>query len=182
LRDFNRYQSDYVASYGFEAHMVRYRRRQVLACLARYPHRHILEVGCGLDSLVQYVSGWDSFVIVEPASVFATKARALSTVVAPFTVHEMTLEQAAPRLRGQRFDFVILSSVAHEVSSPLEFLSAVRTLCSPDTIVHVNVPNARSLHNRLAVRMGVIPDVFARSPLARKMQRTSTFDSASWLQ
>lgn len=179
MRDLDRYQSEYVSTYGFEAQLVRYRRRQVLACMETYPHRHILEVGCGLEPFVQYVNQWDSYTIVEPGSVFATRARELSSSAGQFTVHEMTIEEATPKLAGQRFDYIIVSSLIHEVRAPLELLTAVLSLCDNDTTVHVNVPNARSLHNRLAVRMGLIPDVFTRSPLADRMQRTNTYDLTS---
>jgi 2-polyprenyl-3-methyl-5-hydroxy-6-metoxy-1,4-benzoquinol methylase len=176
VRDLDRYQSDYVASYGFERHMVRYRRRQVLSCIMEFPHRRILEVGCGLDSLVQYMDGWETFDIVEPAGTFAERARALTGTAGAFTVHEATLEQAAPTLSGRPFDFIVVSSLIHEVAAPLDLLRAARSLCQGDTVVHVNVPNARSLHNRIAVAMGLIPDVFARSALADRMQRTNTYD------
>jgi 2-polyprenyl-3-methyl-5-hydroxy-6-metoxy-1,4-benzoquinol methylase len=177
VRDLDRYQSDYVASYGFERHMVRYRRRQILGLISQVPHRRILEVGCGLDSLVRHVGDFETFDIVEPASMFAAHARAFTAERGGISVHEATLEQAAMRLSGKRFDFIVVSSLIHEVPAPLEVLSAARGLCQDDTIVHVNVPNARSLHNRIAVKMGLIPDLYARSALAEQMQRTSTFDS-----
>ena len=177
MRDLDRYQSDYVASYGFERHMVRYRRRQVLRVISEVPHRHILEVGCGLDSLARYVPDFETFDIVEPASMFAAHARTLTSERGGITVHEATLEQAASVITGKRFDFIVVSSLIHEVPAPLELLGAARGLCQDDTLVHVNVPNARSLHNRIAVKMGLIPDVYARSALAEQMQRTSTFDS-----
>ena len=176
MRDLDRYQTDYVASYGFERHMVRYRRRQVLDIISQVPHRRMLEVGCGLDSLARYVDDFEMFDIVEPASMFAAHARTLTSEREGITVHEATLEEAAGRLSGRRFDFIVVSSLIHEVPAPLDLLGAARSLCEPDTLVHVNVPNARSLHNRIAVKMGLIPDVYTRSALAAQMQRTSTFD------
>ncbi len=179
MRDLDRYQSEYVATYGFEAHMVRYRRRQVLKCLRDYSHRHVLEVSCGLDPLAHYVDDWDTYIVVEPGATFAANARELASKGKPFVVHEATIEQAATVLTGQHFDFIVVSGLIHEVVAPQQVLGAVRTLCDDDTIVHVNVPNARSLHNRLGLRMGLIPDLFALSPLAERLQRKSTFDLRS---
>ncbi len=158
--------------------MVRYRRRQVLQCLAEFPHESILEVGCGMDSLVQYVDDWRRFTIVEPGDRFAERARSIKAA-RPFSVLELTIEAAATGLRGERFDFVVLSSLIHEVIDAGALLSAVHSLCDSNTVVHVNVPNARSLHNRLALKMGLIPDLFTRSATANRMQRTSTFDLAT---
>lgn len=179
MRDIDRYQSDYVSTYGFEAQLVRYRRRQALMCLEQYPHRHILEIGCGIDPYANYIKDWDTYTIVEPARAFATQARAISGNAGRVVVHEATIEEVAPNLRDQHFDFILLSSLIHEVRQPLDLLRAVHSLCSHDTIVHANVPNARSLHNRLGLHMGIIPHVFVKSPLADRMQRTSTYDAAS---
>ena len=72
----------------------------------------------------------------------------------------------------------MLSSVLHEVEDPEALLAAARAHCEPGGVVHVNVPNARSLHNLLGVEMGVIQDPFARSALAQSFQRSRTFDLA----
>jgi hypothetical protein len=45
--------------------------------------------------------------------------------------------------------------------------------------LHVNVPNARSLHRLLALEMGLIGDVFERSANQRRLQQPRTFDLAS---
>ena len=39
------------------------------------------------------------------------------------------------------FDFVIASSLLHEVQDPTRFLRAVRSVCGPETVIHLNVPN-----------------------------------------
>ena len=176
MRDINRYQADYVAAYGFERYMVRYRRRQVLECLARLPHERILEVGCGMEPLFEHLETWRAYTIVEPAPKFAEHARGLVPPGKNVTVHESLLEDATALLGTDRFDFIVASSLLHEVPDPALLLSALRSLCGAGTVVHINVPNAASLHNRLAVSMGLIPNLFARSPLAERMQRRGTYD------
>lgn len=176
MRDIERYQADYVATYGFERHMVRLRRRQILRSLAAYSRRHILEVGCGLEPLFQYLDGWETYTIVEPSVEFATHAQRIAPAGRHVVVHTAFIEEVTPPLGEHPFDVILLSSLLHEVEKPDDLLSAIHRLCDRDTLVHVNVPNAQSLHNRLAVRMGLIPDVFQRSPLAEQLQRRHTFD------
>ena len=176
MRDLDRYEADYIATYGFERHMVRYRRRQIRECLAWYPHRNILEVGCGLEPLFLHLDEWASYTVVEPGRQFAERARQLAPLERNVDVHCVRIEDAAAALDGKTFDFIILSSLLHEVADPTGLLAAVRNLCTGGTLVHINVPNARSLHNRIAVKMGLIPDVFAQSLLAERMQRRSTYD------
>ena len=176
MRDIERYQAEYLADYRFERQIVRYRRRQVLACLAQYPHRRILEIGCGVEPLFAHLEDWEEYTIVEPAEAFAQGARTLVPSGRHVVVHQALLEDAREALADATFDFVIVSSLLHEVRDPERLVGVVRTLCAPETVVHVNVPNALSLHNRLAVKMGLIPDAFARSALAERMQRTSTYD------
>ena len=179
MRDLSKYEKDYTENYAFESHMVACRRRQVLECLQSFPHRHVLEVSCALDPLVQYADGWESWDIVEPGAEFADKARETASRLPGITVHQATIEAAAPKLHGRDFDFICVSGLLHEVVNPREILDAVHPLCAADTVVHVNVPNARSLHNRIGVRMGAIPDVFALSPLAQRLQRQRVFDLES---
>lgn len=182
MRDIDRYQREYLANYGFERHMVRYRRKAVLKSLAQYPHRCMLEVGCGAEPLFEHFDDWDDYTIVEPGGEFAERARSLLPVGRNAAVVQSLIEDAGAALAGQRFDFIVLSSLLHEVSDPATLLAAVRALSETETVVHVNVPNARSLHNRLAVKMGLITDIFAQSPLAERMQRTSTFDMARLME
>lgn len=179
MRDLDRYQAEYLANYGFERHMVRYRRKLVLERIAEHRHDRILEVGCGLEPLFEHLDDWRSYTIVEPGREFAARASAKIPAGRDVLVHQGILEDAAVALHGRAFDLIVVSSLLHEVQEPARLLTAVRALCGPDTVVHINVPNARSLHNVLAVKMGLLADVFGRSPLADTMQRTGTFDLAA---
>ena len=50
-RDIDKYQAAYVANYGFESVMVRYRRKMLLSRLQSLRPKHIVEVGCGSELL-----------------------------------------------------------------------------------------------------------------------------------
>ena len=74
----------------------------------------------------------------------------------------------------EAFDMVVASCVLHEVNNPQVFLSSLRRLCTPGTTVHINVPNARSLHRLLAVAMGLISHEAIQSDTQQMMQQRST--------
>ena len=95
---------------------------------------------------------------------------------------EATLEAAAPAL-GEDFDLVVVSALLHEVIDCAALLDAVRSVCSPETIVHLNVPNARSFHRLLAVEMGLIetPTELSAAQIALQQHRTFTQGSLAAL-
>jgi len=62
------------------------------------------------------------------------------------------------------------------VDDPQALLAAVRRMCSSNTVVHVNVPNARSLHRLLAVAMGLIDRPEAHSQTQAAMQQRGIYD------
>ena len=97
-------------------------------------------------------------------------------------LHQATFEQAAEALAREEFDFIVLSGLLNEVDDPDQVLELARSLCSPATVVHVNTPNARSLHNLIGLEMGLIGSLFATSSLGQKLQRRSTFDLAGMRQ
>ena len=88
------------------------------------------------------------------------------------------LEEQADNVKklGIEFDFIILSSVLHELDEPAKMLKAVYELCGTDTVVHINVPNANSLHRLIAIEAGLISDVHEQSAQMQKMQRRRTYD------
>ncbi len=180
MRDIAKYATDYRRNYGnFEAHQVRYRRRKVLEILKRSAHASILEVGCGLEPLFSWTDDFERYTVVEPAATFVESARRLADGDARIEIHHGGLESSTAALRSRRYDFIVASSLLHEVPDPRLFLESIRQLTTADTLVHINVPSALSLHNLLAVEMGLIADAHEKSPLAALYQRTSTFDRAS---
>jgi 2-polyprenyl-3-methyl-5-hydroxy-6-metoxy-1,4-benzoquinol methylase len=172
------YQEHYAVQHGggpgwFENALIASRRNQVLSALERHPHEDVLEIGCGLDPLIAHMRNTRSFTTVEPCESFVECARAAGAEVV-----QGFLEDVLPELEIRRpFDFVVASSLLHEVPDPSRFLDSVRTLCDPGTIVHFDVPNMRSMHRLLAVEMGLIPDVFEESETERRFQRTTRFDA-----
>jgi SAM-dependent methyltransferase len=173
-----RYLEQYAAE-SFETVLVAVRRAEVLAALARYPHRHVLEVGCGLEPLFAHATGWEAFTVVEPSAEFVARARSLAEGRPGVTVVQDYFETAQPRLAGPAPDLVVVSSLLHEVPDPAALLAALRACAAEQTVVHLNVPNMRSFHRLLAFEMGVIDSLFEPSELERRFQRRTRYDAAA---
>ena len=168
----NRDLSDYVIKYNslpFEPIQLEYRRKLVLKRVARYRPVRLLEVGCGTLPLFVDLADDISVTVVEPAAEFADNAKRLAKGRKKCQVYQDYIESVD--LSDSKFDMIILSCLLHEVSDPSSMLEAIHHLCASETIVHVNVPNANSLHRLLAVAMGLIPNADNHSKTQRLMQQ-----------
>lgn len=172
-RDIADYERAYRDS-GFEVVQAAFRKRMLLELLERLRPRRILEVGCGFDTLAAHWTGAERFTVVEPGAQFSARARAQTVGRADVRVIEATLEGALPELTGG-FDLILLSGLLHEVADCGAILDAARALTGPETVVHANVPNARSVHRLLAMEMGLIGDVAETSDLQRALQQHRIF-------
>ncbi|MFO0565393.1 MAG: class I SAM-dependent methyltransferase [Polyangiaceae bacterium] len=183
--DLGRYAAEYSAQYEsedwFETVLVHVRREEVLNALGKHPHASVLEIGCGLEPLFPFVRDFQRWVVIEPVPSFVECARRAALTHARgarVEVLEGFVETREHELtdRGP-FDYVVASSVLHEVPDPRRLLAALRQLSGPETRIHVNVPNVRSLHRLLALEAGLISDVFAVSEMERRFQRSTRFDA-----
>jgi 2-polyprenyl-3-methyl-5-hydroxy-6-metoxy-1,4-benzoquinol methylase len=62
------------------------------------------------------------------------------------------------------FDVIIASHVLEHVDSPVQLLKHLATLLSPTGVMVGIVPNRESIHRRLAVKMGIQPELDTLSP------------------
>lgn len=165
-----------------ETYQVKYRRRKVLELIMKYPHENVLEIGCGLEPLFCHLQEYKKMVIVEPGQSFIDNAICLSkTAKKEIVCIKGFLEECVDQIKKLDigFDYIVLSSLLHEVEEPGKLLKAIRDICEENTIVHINVPNANSIHRLLAKEMGLIDDVHELSPLQIKMQRNHVYDTES---
>lgn len=176
MRDIDSYARQYQSA-PFEPVQAAIRRRAVLEQVARFAPAAVLEVGCGDLPLFVDLSGV-ACDVVEPAPVFAQAARARAQGRPEVAVHCCGIE-AFNAARPGGYDMVIVSGLLHEVDDPAAVLAAVRALCHAGTIVHVNVPNALSLHRLLGVAMGAIADPYQLSDTQQRLQQRSVFDASS---
>ena len=74
------------------------------------------------------------------------------------------------------YDFILCSGLLHEVENSGKLLEAIYRICRDDTVVHINVPNAFSLHRLLALEMGIIDDVHQLSGENILFQQSEVYD------
>lgn len=166
-RDLLSYTRDY-RSMDFEPIQIEYRRRKTLEEIYKFRPKCLLEVGCGDRPLFTDLLGVHC-TIVEPAKEFAQAARRLAEDRDDVVIIQDFIEDL--RIDDQQFDMVVLSSLLHEVEDAQKVLGKLHQLCGSGTVLHVNVPNANSLHRRLAVEMGLISGVEEQSETQRRMQQ-----------
>lgn len=179
MRDLEKYEAEYRAQ-PYERFQVAFRKREILRLLARYPRGRFLEIGCGLEPLFKDTGAFESLVVVEPAEMFHDNALAelekIPDRAARVRVLPVTLEASVALLAGEHFDVIVLSSLLHEVPEPEAFLGQVAAITRPGTIVHINVPNARSFHRLLAFESGLIGSPYEPSASNIRFQQTTIFD------
>jgi 2-polyprenyl-3-methyl-5-hydroxy-6-metoxy-1,4-benzoquinol methylase len=173
MRNIENYQKDYLDN-PFEDQMLTFRHRKTLETMQQYPTSSILEIGCGLRPIYDYYADFDKLTIVEPSSTFCEQAsqRAPANVE---IVNDYFTAPMLPRLSA-RYDLIVISSLLHELEKPDEMLADVWSLADNETVVHINVPNARSLHRQIALNMGMISELTEKSPRQIRFQQHHTYD------
>lgn len=185
-RDISSYETAYASDYDFEAVQVRYRREAVLALLQKRRPDYVIEIGCGLEPLLPHyaraggrVGRW---VVVEPGASFAKAARAVMDQYPALEVIQRPFDTDVAQDLVQRYgpaSLVICSGVLHEVRDQLGLLRAMRQAMGPESLLHVNVPNAWSLHRRLAKAMGLIAEVTEFSQRNLLLQQNRVYSLAA---
>ena len=57
---------------------------------------------------------------------------------------------------GEKFDTIILNHVLEHIENPVSLLKKIKTWMSPDGVLIIGVPNAKSFHRLAAVKMGLL--------------------------
>lgn len=176
MNEIKEYSKNYQSNYEFEKIVVQYRRRKVLECLSKHKHNSVLEVGCGVDSLVHYMQDYENFTVVEPSKEFLKKNKDKLNNNKNIKFIEGTLEQVESKLKQDKFDFIIVSSLIHEIEDLENFLQTLARIANPETTIHVNVPNSKSLHRLLGLKMGLISDLREKSERNHMFSVKRNFD------
>lgn len=187
-RDLNDYSEQYLGPrYKFEKQMAVIHRRVAIEEMRKFPHRRILEIGCGMNPIFTEVDDFERMTLLEPAAVFFNNAEKLQTELAArspagaakIEIINDTLENTAEKWRGDKFDFVFFVNLLHEMPDADTAMLALRRLLPAGAVAHVSVPNARSFHRLLALEAGLISSPYEKSSLQKLMQQSRIFDSAS---
>ncbi|MCW3039182.1 MAG: hypothetical protein JWM31_1087 [Solirubrobacterales bacterium] len=114
----------------------------------------VLEMGYGTGLMTaELLSRQVPIEVIEGAPSLCAAARAAHPEL---TVHEALFEQFSP---AAAFDAVLALHIAEHVDDPVALFRLVHGWLTPGGAIVVMVPNARSLHRRLAVRMGLQPEL-----------------------
>lgn len=171
MRDIKSYQEQFIKD-DFERVQEKYRKKKIVEQLNRYKPNSILEIGCGVDSICSYYGDENTiYCIVEPSKEFCDNVQAADNI----TVINGLFEESVESLKDRQFDFIVLSSLLHEVECPQRLIEAVKQVCGTDTIVHINVPNNESFHVLMGVAMGVIARKEQLSEKAQALQQNTSY-------
>jgi len=178
MRNIAKYTDDYNQP-NFEDYQVEFRRKKILEIIDKYKPQTILEIGCGMEPLFQFLNyKYEKYVIVEPSEVFYDNAVEKADKDKRIICHKNYFGIDHIEFNVE-FDMIICSSLLHEMDRPQELLDAIRNICTGNTVVHINVPNANSFHRLLAKKMGLIKDEHEMSERNLLYQQHEVFDTAS---
>jgi ubiquinone/menaquinone biosynthesis C-methylase UbiE len=177
-RNMIRYQAEYV-KLPFEDYQVAMRRRCLLEILQNYKPQRILEIGCGMYPTFQSYQDFEKFCVVEPGDMFMRHARELAGDDKRISLINFKFENVYQMFLEGYFDFIIASSVLHEVKDCTQFMKCIYAVCGEFTCVHINVPNAQSFHRILGHKMGLVDSTASLTPTQELMQQYHTFDRNS---
>ena len=171
------YETVYLAERGeffMEKILTDIRRQELLSFIKRHAFSSFLEIGCGPDPIVSYLDSYSLFVAVEPSLVFLKRAKENSMNKDVIFYNEY-VENVIPLIKGHVFDLIILNSVLHELEDPMAVLKQLLNVCSPSTVVYINVPNAHSMHRILGTGLGIIKSPSDKSDSDVKYRHSVVF-------
>ena len=163
----------YVDSYNqldFEKIQEKYRRRDVLSRIAKYNASKILEIGCGRRSILNDLNPDIEVTVIEPAIEFFNQALSDSKGRSNSKVLNLFFEDFP---KSSKYDFVIVSSLLHEIIDKERFIEKILNLLDINTYIYFNVPNAMSFHRLLAVESKIIYNYDDISATQISMQQSS---------
>jgi SAM-dependent methyltransferase len=178
MRDLQSYSNEYI-NQPFESYQVGYRKRLVLDIIEKNNHKTILEVGCAVNPLFEFFTDFELLTILEPSTLFYDKTvkdiadRNFGDKVEIF--HNF-FEDDVEAVNSRTYDLIIISALIHEIDDLNSFFLRLKELVKPGTVVHIDVPNANSLHRLLAVEMGLIKSQLEMSNLNIQYQQNRVFN------
>lgn len=175
MRDIEKYQEEYIKK-DFEEYQVKYRRKKVLEVLDKFKITSFLEIGCGMEPLFSFLNldDFEEITVIEPGKLFFENALELS--VGHSNVHCIQGYFGSTHIEEKKYGMVICSGLLNELENSQEILREIKDICNKSTIVHINVPNAMSLHRLIAKEMGLISDLREKSENQIRFQQHTTYN------
>lgn len=176
-RNLDAYSNEYLRQ-PFEPVMIRFRRKKTIEWMGDTRRLSILEIGCGVSPAFDWIPHWRWLSLMEPADEFASRIREKMQNHPSVDLITASLE-SNPVFPNAPFDIILLNSLLHELPDPAAALQCLHQWAHPQTRIFVNVPNALSVHRRLAVHMGLIPSPETLSDFNRLFQQARVFTPTS---
>ena len=167
MRNLDNYSQAY-QELPFEHTLADFRRKLVLERIIYHAPGACLEVGCADEPIFLHTNPKIAITTIEPAFTFFQCAEKQAETFQNVKVINECVEDF---VSSEDYDFIIVSGVLHEVLDPTAVLASLKKLAQPETMIHINVPNASSLHRQLAKAMGLIESVFEVSETQQMMQQ-----------
>lgn len=166
------YSTIYESATDFDITLQHYDNR-VLRTFLKGPT--VLEMGCGRGETTRMLAEIFPHLHVVDAS---QRCIELASVGVPKTVRffQCYFEEFEPPCH---YDSILLLAVLEHVEDPMLVLKRAADWLNPGGALHIMVPNARSLHRRLGVTMGLLPAVDALNDRDRQIghRRIYTLES-----
>ncbi|WP_243358639.1 class I SAM-dependent methyltransferase [Fundidesulfovibrio terrae] len=141
----------------------------------RVAGKRVLEMGCSTMVISPLLfSAARELEIVEGSSIFSRQAR--ERFGDDVLVHNSMFEEFTP---GSPYEAVVLANTMHHLADPEMVLRRLKSWLVPGGSLHLTVPNMLSLHRRMGVLMGLIPDISGVSERNRMFMQSGRYTKES---
>lgn len=171
-------QTDRSREFSMEYIYESLRRDKIINAIEQHGGKKILDVGCGPNPIFKYIPDVNFYIGVEPSKLFYDNAMKLATSVSNGRIKILLgkIEAAVSSIPDEEYDFIILSSLLHEVEDPGKVLKLIQPFCNSKTLILAVVPNTRSIHRLLAYKSGLIASIYEDSDKDKLFGRKTHFD------
>lgn len=157
---------------GFWKHYV---EKSGVIIAPRVASQRVLEMGCSTMVISPMLfAAARQMDIVEGSSIFSRQAR--ERFGDAVRVYNSLFEEFTP---DAPYEAVILANTMHHLVDPEAILKRVRKWLVQDGSLHLTVPNMLSLHRRMGVQMGIIPDLDGVTDRNRMFMQSGCYTQAS---
>jgi 2-polyprenyl-3-methyl-5-hydroxy-6-metoxy-1,4-benzoquinol methylase len=141
----------YDSSKDFDYHLIRYNFRFIRE---RLHGPRILEMGCANGVMTEMLSsGFPEVDVVDGSENYLADVAARLKDRGNIRYHHSLFEDFLP---DRHYSSIVMARALEHLTDPVTMLKKAATWLMPDGKIHIVVPNARSLHRRIGVAMGMI--------------------------
>lgn len=177
----NRIATEHSYAAGFNGFMAKYRIEKVEIALRKYSRdSRVLELGAGEGQITEFLaSRFNDLEILEPAETYLHLLKTKYAGHKNIRIHAGMYENS--KIEGQ-FPVIVAAGVLEHVEEPIGFLQKAKSQLAPGGSMVLTVPNAGSLHRRLAVEMGMMKTLTELSVQDHAVGHFRYYDAALFRQ